>query len=347
MAIYLPIRNLVRLNLLLSVVTGGTVFLFLHLDATQHFPIFYTGITICTIALIGFINIGILYVLGNRFGIKSKEFKRYRYLYSFIISAVLYLSFVPAYAKYANRSISLYDIDILITFLVSSALVNTLIIVSQNFILLQNEKAHADMELSRVRVAHAEAINLLLTQQIHPHFLFNALNTLKSIYRSDHDAGDVYMNHLANFLRASISIHPSGVSRLDEEMALLKDYLEMQRIRFGTALICTIDIAEDSLKRFYLPTFSLQPLLENALKHNELTEELPLTVFIYEEEGRIVVSNTLQKKKFKEVSTNKGLANLRERYRLLSSDEIFVKESRDLFSVSLKLLTDEYSDHRR
>jgi len=346
MAKHLPIKSLVRLNLLLSVVIGGTVFLFLHLDLYQHYSFLFAGMTSSIFALIGFANIGILIILSKRDGVNPKKFNQYRYFFTYLFSATAYFSLWPVFAAYSDRRYSMFDPDLVATFLISSILVNTLIIISQNFVLLQHEKTRADAELSSLKMAHSEATNLLLTQQIHPHFLFNALNMLKSLYRRDHDAGDSYMVHLANFLRASISINASGVSKLDEELTLLRDYLEMQKIRFGAALVCTIDVPEDSLRNFYMPTFSLQPLLENALKHNELTEEMPLTVMIYQEGDRIIVSNTLRKKKQRESSTNKGLANLRERYRLLSSDEIIIDECQELFLVSLKLLTNEYSDHR-
>jgi LytS/YehU family sensor histidine kinase len=148
-------------------------------------------------------------------------------------------------------------------------------------------------------------------------------------------------------LRASVYDHDTKVSSLADEIALLNDYLEMQKIRFGAALICTVTIPEDSFKSYYLPSFSLQPLLENAIKHNDLTEENPLQVSIFQQGDRIIVSNNLQKKKVRESSMNNGLANLAERYRLLSEDEIIINENNNLFSVSIKLLTHEYSDHRR
>ena len=96
----------------------------------------------------------------------------------------------------------------------------------------------------------------------------------------------------------------------------------------------------------FLPSFSLQLLVENAIKHNELTQQSPLKVDVFCRDGRIIVSNNLQKKSVNESSANHGLANLAERYRLWSGDEIIIKEEAHMFSVSIKLLTNEYSDHR-
>ncbi|HYH14018.1 MAG TPA: histidine kinase [Flavisolibacter sp.] len=217
----------------------------------------------------------------------------------------------------------------------------------QNYVVLEHDKLKTNLELSALKVAHAEAENLLLRQQVHPHFLFNALGTLKALYRQNQKAGDTYVIHLANFLRASVSNHTNKIARLDEELQLLQDYMEMQKIRFGTALTCSIAVPEESLKAYYLPAFSLQPLLENAIKHNELTEEMPLQVMVSQQEDRMVISNNLQRKRSKEPSTGNGLANLTERYRLLSGDPVIIEQKEDLFSVSLKLLPNEYSHNRR
>jgi LytS/YehU family sensor histidine kinase len=346
MDVNLPIKNLVRLNWLFSVFIGTAVFFLIQLlDKHEHHPFLYTVMTVLNISLIGLINIVVLIILARRFETKSAKFKLYRYLLTYIASITAYLLIWPIFASVSKTSWSYFDMSFLFMFVFSSSLVNTLIIISQNFVILQHEKSRADKEFSRLKIAHAEAANLLLKQQIHPHFLFNALNTLKSLYRKDTDAGDTYIVHLANFLRASVFKHAAKTSRLDDEFMFLMDYLEMQTIRFGSALVCTVNIPEGSFKNCYLPSFSLQPLLENAIKHNELTEEMPLKVAIYQDSDWIVVSNNLQKKTVRESSTNNGLANLAERYRLLSGDDILINADNNLFSVSIKLLTHEYSDH--
>ncbi|GAA4327100.1 hypothetical protein GCM10023149_30320 [Mucilaginibacter gynuensis] len=204
---------------------------------------------------------------------------------------------------------------------------------------------YSELELSRLKTANAEAMNLALKQQIHPHFLFNALNTLKALYHKDTQIADDYIVHMANFLRASIYHNTANISMLKDEVALLMDYLEMQRIRFGAALDCTIDVSNETLNNYYLPSFSLQPLLENAIKHNTFTLEDPLKVKISQQAGWLIVSNHIQKKKMKVASTGYGLANLAERYKLCSGNEIIIEETASIFSVSIKLLSNEYSNH--
>ncbi|MDN3584691.1 sensor histidine kinase [Mucilaginibacter flavus] len=344
----LPIKNLVRLNWLLvfSLTAIVTLYLFFLLDETIVRKLFLVIITATGIALVAFSNIGIRIYLARKFPANPKSAKRYRFYVTYTVSIFIYLGLGPLFDALPGKSY-LYSFPIYLLMLVfSGAFVNTVILMLHGFVILQADKAHAELELSRLKTAHAEAANLLLKQQIHPHFLFNALNTLKALYRKDAAAGDTYLVHLANFLRASVYSHDSKASSLGDELALLLDYLEMQKIRFGTALDCVIDLPDDLLKTGYLPSFSLQPLLENAIKHNGLTRESPLIIHIFCRDDRIIVSNTLKKKTLNVASAYHGLANLAERYNLLSGDEIIIKEEADTFSVSIKLLTNEYSDHR-
>jgi LytS/YehU family sensor histidine kinase len=150
---------------------------------------------------------------------------------------------------------------------------------------------------------------------------------------------------MADFLRASISHHTANIAILEDEIKLLQDYLAMQQIRFGAALDCSVNLTEDALKRYYVPSFSLQPLLENAIKHNNFTPDDPLHFSIYQLNDRLVISNNIQKKKIRVESTNSGLANLAERYRLCSGDDIIIAEDQNSFSVIIKLLNNEHRNH--
>ncbi|TKT90708.1 histidine kinase [Dyadobacter frigoris] len=348
MKIKIPIKSLNRLSWMVAFLMSGIAGLILLHEKRIKEALLYTGLTAVTITLIGFFHVYVLAAFSKQMDINSVKFKRHRYWSTYIASAALYLIIWPVSIALFSTKPWMYDDWILMAvFIVGSVVINSVILMLHNTILLHTQKTHADLELSELKAAHAEAANLLLKQQIHPHFLFNALNTLKALYNKDPESGDSYLVHLASFLRASIFNHAAKVSRLDQELMILEDYVQMQKIRFGSALQCTIVLSEYSLQNFYLPSFSLQPLLENAIKHNELTEQTPLYVSVQQCEDRIVISNNLQKKTIKTDSANSGLANLSERYRLHSGDEVIIEVKENKFSVSIKLLTDEYSDHRR
>jgi sensor histidine kinase YesM len=268
--------------------------------------------------------------------IENKNKHKTRFLItSIILNSIIYLSVTILNSLiFGNK---LHAFTIILTVIIS-VLVNILIIALQNFIVLLEAKAKADIENSKLRAANADAANQLLRQQIHPHFLFNALNILKSLYRVNAKLGEEYLIRLSDFLRAAVSNNNIKTIPLKEELKLCKDYLEMQRIRFNNSLEYSVSISEEALNSGYVPSFSIQPLLENAIKHNELTEESPLHIFIQQDGDRIKIINNLKRKNTTETSTGSGLMNLTERYRLLSGEELFIDETDNTFTVSIKIL---------
>jgi LytS/YehU family sensor histidine kinase len=233
------------------------------------------------------------------------------------------------------------------TVLLQGFIHNSIIIIVQNFVILRHEKANAELENARLSAANLESANLLLKQQIHPHFLFNALSMLKSLYKTDLQAGEAYLSHLVNFLRASLTEPQARVSSLQAEIELCQDYLEMQKIRFENALACTIEIPDHVRLHGAVPPFSVQALIENAIKHNEVTEASPLVIKVSYGEGWLFVENNLQKRTYVDGRSGKGLINLMERYKILTAEEVIIREDAQTFSVSIKVLHNENSDHRR
>jgi LytS/YehU family sensor histidine kinase len=133
--------------------------------------------------------------------------------------------------------------------------------------------------------------------------------------------------------------------RLGDDLDLCVNYLEMQKIRFGEALQFDIRVPEDVRATHYLPAFSLQVLAENAIKHNILTLQKPLIITISWQDGVITVSNNLQKKETITQGTGVGLVNLQERLRILSGNSIVIHDQDNVFSVSIRALLYESSDH--
>lgn len=209
------------------------------------------------------------------------------------------------------------------------------------FVILAHATKQSELEVVRLQSANMETTNQLLKQQIQPHFLFNALNTLKSLIKKQPDIAEYYLIQLSDFLRASISGHRTDVVSIKEELKLCQNYMDMQKIRFGEALQYQVDVPESYLEVYSIPFFSLQPLLENAIKHNELTKQNPLVISILIENDQILVKNQLRLKKNVETSTGNGLTNLRERYRILFKEEIQISQSTEYFTVSLKLIPNE------
>jgi len=320
---------------------GAFLLLFTYLYGKSGEPLIYNSLTtIFEILSIGFINILVLKVVyKSGFESASKRKRGHWYILGFFGSCLFFtIPFIVSTHLIRIVYLEKYNIWPFLEIVARGFCCNTLIIFGYNFILLQYEKSKADLENSQLKMANMEAANLLLKQQVQPHFLFNALSILKTLYKKDVHAGEAYLVHLANFLRASVSYSHANITRLSDEINFCKTYLEMQRLRFGDALNCVIDIPEKMLLNGFVPSFSIQPLLENAIKHNEVTDEFPLSIKVYQEGEYIIVKNNLQVKENGEVSSGKGLTNLIERYRILSGDEVMIQSDNSTFSVSIKIL---------
>ncbi len=225
--------------------------------------------------------------------------------------------------------------------IVLSFSINSVILIIMDLVTIQEKKAIADLENSQLKLKNAEIINMELKQQLHPHFLFNALNMLKNLIRKEPNLAEDYLIRLSNFLRVSISASKSNTVLLQDELNLCVDYLEMQKTRFGNTLDYAIHIPEEVATTGFLPIFSIQLLLENVIKHNAMYKDAPLQVqVIYDqEEHRVQVVNNIQKRETMEDSTGMGLDNLAERYQLISGDSIKIESDEKVFSVSIKVLS--------
>ena len=340
-----PIKRLCILNLFLTyyfALLGFVVTMISLGRAGLQLAITYAVIGSLIINLNAFSDLGLLLLFERRKADINSGTRKVYLLLTFICSFSLYVITILIGALLRHSHISLQTI---LYAAIISVLVNALLLVLQNFIILHDAKTKADLENSRLKAANADAANQLLRKQIHPHFLFNALNILKSLYKVNPKTGEEYLIRLSDFLRASVSNNNIRVIPLKDEVKLCVDYLEMQKIRFGKALSYSISISEEKLNNGFVPSFSVQPLLENAIKHNELTEESPLYIDVFQDGERIKVSNNLKIKTISESSTGSGLSNLSERYRILSDDDLIIEKTEEKFSVSLKILSHENSNH--
>ena len=248
------------------------------------------------------------------------------------------LSYINLFRAHAIEVIRFIMISL---FSVSS---NTIILIIQDLMLLREKKAIIESENAQLKIKNIEATYSQLKQQIHPHFLFNSLNTLKTLIRKQPKDAEVYLIKLSDFLRASITLNNENLAKLSDELKFCFDYLELQKGRFGEALKYSVEIPEE-VKSGYVPVFSVQHLLENAIKHKVLTIENPLLMEVKYDNNRIIVTNNVQVKNIPEETTGRGLANLAERYKILSDEEIIFKSDDNHFSVSLKILNHEDSNH--
>jgi hypothetical protein len=176
-----------------------------------------------------------------------------------------------------------------------------------------------------------------LRTQINPHFLFNNLNTLTAIIPEDPDTAVKFVQQLSNVYRHILEVKDEPSIPLEDELRVLNSYAFLLQTRFGKNLHIKVDI-EDALLSQKVAPLSLQLLMENAIKHNVVSEDHPLFIHIYAKDDRLVVSNNLQLKKQHIASTGIGLENIRQRSRLLTDKVVEVMAGPENFTVSIPLI---------
>ncbi len=193
------------------------------------------------------------------------------------------------------------------------------------------------VENERLKKERAEAQLISLNNQLRPHFLFNSLNTLIALIPQKPEKAVAFTEELARVYRYLLNVvgHEQLIS-LGEEIKVVRSFIFLWKSRFGDKLSFELDIPEEALS-FQLPPLSLQMLCENAVKHNEVSEDRPLQVRVWAEGDRLLVRNNFQPRRHRS-GNGKGLQNIRNRYRFLTEREVEVWQDAAYFVVCIPLL---------
>lgn len=185
-----------------------------------------------------------------------------------------------------------------------------------------------------------------LKSQVNPHFLFNCFNTLSSLICEDRKQAEIFLDELSKVYRYLLRNNEDGVSSLQTEIRFIESYYRLLRTRHGEAVQLNIEI-DKKYDAYMLPSLSLQMLVENAVKHNVLSKNKPLTIDIFSTAGnKLVVSNNLQVRTIKGPSNRIGLDNIRTKYDLLNQPGFQVLQDTKNFSVVLPLIWNKVTDNQ-
>jgi hypothetical protein len=197
---------------------------------------------------------------------------------------------------------------------------------------------------SLVQSALLEKENILsqyeaLKNQVNPHFLFNSLNTLAGIIPENSDKAIEFVTSFSSLYRYVLDVKDLVSVKLEKELEFVRSYIYMQKIRYGETLQVDMNPGELNLNSRIMP-LSLQLLIENAIKHNEISDLYPLKIRVSCEEGYLVVRNALNKIPHELDSPKTGLHNLKERYRLVSDSLPYFHQDEKEFVAGIPLLPD-------
>lgn len=196
------------------------------------------------------------------------------------------------------------------------------------------------IQLQETEQVKSEALALkykVLQDQINPHFLFNSLNVLGSLIDIDISKAKEFTHELSHFYRDVLQFKDRDIISLKEEVDFVKKYVYLQQIRFGEALDVEI-FANENIGGKVIP-LSLQALVENAIKHNEISKANPLKIVIaITDNHELIVENNIQPKNILSESSKTGLKNLAGRYEFLTGKKMIVTKNNHYFRVSLPLI---------
>jgi LytS/YehU family sensor histidine kinase len=194
----------------------------------------------------------------------------------------------------------------------------------------------AAIELEKVQQESTVAKYETLKNQLNPHFLFNSLNALTNLVYEDENKAVKFIDQLAQIYQYVLQTQDKELVDVTEELHFLDSYLYLQRIRFEEKL--KVNFSVDGVSGSVAP-LSLQMLIENAIKHNVVSEDDPLYIDIRVAGDYLVIENNLQKKKsLGEESSGIGLDNIRRRYELLTPIKVEVLQDNKTFRVKLPII---------
>ncbi len=203
----------------------------------------------------------------------------------------------------------------------------------------RREHVEAELAVQQLKQEMTEMQMRALQNQINPHFLFNSLNSLSSLIADEPQKAEEFVDEMSTVYRYLLRSNEGELTTLRNELGFIRSYYHLLKTRHGRGI--QLEVAVDGPSQNYLlPPLTLQLLVENAVKHNVVSAETPLRIRIGTEGiNSLFVRNTLQRKMGSRISsTQKGLLNISEKYRLLNQPALRIAETDAVFEVAVNLI---------
>lgn len=228
--------------------------------------------------------------------------------------------------------------DAPIMFELRGVLINLIVYMFLHLLFQNYQTQQIAVELERTQAVNLGAQYELLKQQVNPHFLFNSLNTLKSMVDIQDPQSSDFILKLSDFYRFTLESRKMDLISLREEIQILDSYVYLLKARFEDGFVMLNQIDP---KQYYsaIPPFTLQLLIENCIKHNVVSLDKPLKIKLYTEGDFLVIENQIQLKRGA-LSTGVGLDNINQRFMHLIHREIEIDKTETIFKVKIPMIYD-------
>jgi LytS/YehU family sensor histidine kinase len=203
---------------------------------------------------------------------------------------------------------------------------------------LSNEKEIEYTKSRQLNTALTKAHLTNLKDELDPHFMYNALNTLSYLVKKDVEKAEDFIARLSEVYRYFLANKNKEYVTLQEELNFIDQYFFLLQLRYENKIKLKKELDNYDLNVITILPCALQILVENAIKHNNFSEAQPMSIKISINEENILVVNTKSPAKIPHYSTKVGLSNLKARYELVCNKAITVESGRKYFVVRLPLL---------
>lgn len=176
-----------------------------------------------------------------------------------------------------------------------------------------------------------------LRNQLNPHFLFNALTSLNSLIFENQQLASDFLKQLSKVYRYTLQHKANETVALKTEIEFIKRFVFLLETRFATAISIQIKVREEDSDRGIVPVTS-QILIENAVKHNIISPNNPLSISIITDGDHLIVTNNKRRKSQVETSNKQGLENLKALYAYLAPTPVVVEDTDNQFTIKIPLI---------
>ncbi len=230
-----------------------------------------------------------------------------------------------------------FDVD-LITYLIASLVITTIIVAIYEARFAFEQYKAGLLKNEQLKKENTRAQLESLKNQVNPHFFFNSINTLISVIPEDPKVAVKFAENLSHVYRCILEMNDKEIVSVAEEFSCIQAYKYLLKIRFNDHVKFVGDETFENMSDKYIVPMSVQMLVENAIKHNVVSQSRPLEIHFQMKEDFLVVSNKKEPKKQALNSTKIGLKNIHKRYELLVNKCIVIDESDSDFVVQLPIL---------
>lgn len=257
----------------------------------------------------------------------------FRFFVGFLINSVVSLAFMTIAFMYVIQSTTDELLKALILFVIS------IFIYEIFYGLFYSYRYYAITQVEGIRSERwqLELQFESLKSQISPHYLFNCLNTISSLLYKDSHMAEEFIRRMSDTFQYVLSNQKQQLVQVRQEIEFVKSYYYLLQVRYEHHLKMEINLPKNILDTM-VPPLTLQILVENAVKHNHISKEQPLLVYISAQDNtHITVISTKTTAVKPSHSFKIGLENIRNRYQFFTQEKVTIKDE-DRFIVQLPVI---------